>query len=603
MVAVRRFLATALMLVFGCDSHRPETLEDDPIPDTDATVVSIGAAPGSPAGYGFRAVNVPQTSVGLFGLGIEVGGGNLALAWDPVPGAVTYDVWSSPEPYFEPGGEGAELVATGVMQASFVHVGGDDESTRYYRVTADNGAISSTVGKFVQSVYGGYTKLSHPLISPDDALGLSLRLSPTVVRVFAWLEDQQRWDSYRLGGVDPFSIGVGDVTVAKAGWGTEASFHLVGVVPEPDEVQSALVVGQNLVTVPLHYGDTSASTLFDAMQVCDRIGLWDPAEQSTRWYSGADDDDFEIRAGAPLHLDIAHPTVWPPPQHVPPMDPLAEPIVLGSLLGGFSFTEGVVWDMTEQRLLFVDIPTDRVLGWREGEAITPVREGSGAYTNGMAFDAQGGRIEAEHANQRLTRHDGDAVEVLAESFEGHPFNSPNDVVVHPSGALFFTDPTFGSIPYLGGVESQPMGYRGVFMLRDGEVSLIDGSGTEPNGIGLSPDGRMLYVSDYADGELRGIALSADLEPAEPMVLSYEVPNADGMCIDAAGNVYVASDRVLRVFAPDGTPWGTIDVPRPASNCTFGGADGRTLYVSARQRIYGASVSVPGIGFTGADASP
>jgi gluconolactonase len=602
MVAARYSLAT-FALVVACDASAPRPDDPASAPDSDVVLVDVDAQPGSPAGHGFRAVNVPHAAVGSFGLGVEIGGGNLALAWDPVPGADTYDVWRSSDPYFEPGGEGAELLASDVTSGAFVHVGGDDEFNAYYRVSADTGAISSTVGKFVQPIFGGYTKLGHPLITTYDAIGLSQRLSPAVMRVFRWMEEQQRWDSYRLGGVDPFAIDAGDVTVTKAAWGTETSFHMVGVVPEPDEVQSALVVGQNLVTVPLHYGDTSAGALFDAMQVCDRIGMWNAAEQATRWYTGPDDEDFQIRAGTPLHLDVAHPTMWPPPQHVPPMDPLAEPIVLGGLLGGFTFTEGVVWDVAGQRLLFVDIPTDRVLGWREGEAITLVRGESGSFTNGMAFDAEGRRIEAEHANQRITRHDGDLIEVLAEEFDGLPFNSPNDVVVHPSGALFFTDPTFGAIPYLGGVDSQPMGYRGVFMLRNGEITLVDGGGTEPNGIGISPDGRMLYVSDYADGELRGISLSAELEPGEPMVLSHEVPHADGLCLDAAGNVYVTSNRALRVFAPDGTPWGVIDVPRPASNCTFGGEDGRTLFVSARQRIYSAQVSIPGIGFAGLDTAP
>ena len=589
----RRLSLIALASVFACDTAPRD-------PEDDFALEQPGqASVGTPIGHGLRTSNVPQTVLGSFGLGVEVDGDDLALAWGPVLGATSYDVWWSSEPYFEPGGEGALLLAEGLTQASFVHEGGDDDATVYYRVSADTGEISSTVGKFVQPLLGGYNKLGQPLVTQyGDALGLAQRLPPSVQRVFAWLEGTQRWDSYRMGGVDPFSIEVGGVVVARAAWGTNTAFHQVGVVPDPAEVEASLVVGQNLVTIPLHYGDTTASELFDALQVCERVGLWNAARQSTQWYTGADDEDFEIRAGMPVHLDLAHPAAWPPVDHVPPMNPLAEPIVLEQALGGFSFTEGVLWDREQQRLLFVDVRADQVLSWREGEEVRELRSESGAYANGMAFDAQGARLECEHANQRITRHDGESVEVVASSYGGYPFNSPNDVVVHPSGALFFTDPTFGSIPYLGGVDYQPLGFQGVFMVRDGEVTLVDGSGAEPNGIGLSPDGRTLYVSDYASGQLRAIPLSADLVAGEPVVLSDDVRRADGMCLDAAGNVYVTSHRSLRVFAPDGTPWGEIDVPRHPSNCTFGGEDGRTLYVSARQRIYRARVTIPGIGFTG-----
>ncbi len=90
--------------------------------------------------------------------------------------------------------------------------------------------------------------------------------------------------------------------------------------------------------------------------------------------------------------------------------------------------------------------------------------------------------------------------------------------------------------------------------------------------------------------------SLDGEPGEAVLLSQDVPQADGICLDAAGNVYVTSHRSLRVFQPDGTPWGSIAVPRPAANCAFGGQDGRTLFVAARNGIYAASMPVPGLGF-------
>jgi gluconolactonase len=170
-------------------------------------------------------------------------------------------------------------------------------------------------------------------------------------------------------------------------------------------------------------------------------------------------------------------------------------------------------------------------------------------------------------------------------------NSPNDIAVRADGTIYFTDPPYGIDP-----ADQDLDFNGLFRVDPGGALTAEWRGaldTRPNGVALSPDQRTLYLADTTAG-LTAFAVQVDgsLSDERPFVPS--VPNADGLAVDTGGNVYVAAADGVRVYAPDGSLWGTIAVPRQPANAAFGEPDARTLYITARQGLYRVRLTHPGI---------
>ncbi|AKT41742.1 SMP-30/gluconolactonase/LRE family protein [Chondromyces crocatus] len=256
---------------------------------------------------------------------------------------------------------------------------------------------------------------------------------------------------------------------------------------------------------------------------------------------------------------------------------------------GHSFTEGTCWFPAESVLRFTDIPNSRIHQVSAGGDVTVWREPSG-QTNGLALTPNGEVIACEHANRRVTRTLADGtVEVVAERYQNNRFNSPNDAIVRSDGTIYFTDPTYG----LGGAP-QEINFRGVFRVAlDGTVSVVSNAFTQPNGIALSPDEKTLYVTDSQIGELHRFPVEEDgsTGPGERMLDGIAGP--DGMAVDDGGNLYLTTGNGVLVLQADGTTWGTIPVPQQPSNCAFGDADRRTLYISARTSVYKVRLGIPG----------
>lgn len=272
-----------------------------------------------------------------------------------------------------------------------------------------------------------------------------------------------------------------------------------------------------------------------------------------------------------------------------PMVAPATPVLLGSSYG---FTEGPLW--RGDRLLFSDIAADQVRSLVPPGPDTLFRAPSG-QANGLANDRNGDLLACEIANRRLTRTNAAGqVTVVADTFQGQPLNAPNDVAVRADGTLYLTDPEY----LIAGPRFQP--FLNLFRIPPGGSPVSEWAGVPgsnaPNGVVLSPDERLLWLSDSAAGQVRAfdVSPSGSLSPrAAPLVTGLNVP--DGMCVDVAGNLYVATwGNDLRVYAPDGGLLGSWAFPTPGTNCAFGGADGRTLYVTARERLYRIAVPVPGI---------
>jgi sugar lactone lactonase YvrE len=181
------------------------------------------------------------------------------------------------------------------------------------------------------------------------------------------------------------------------------------------------------------------------------------------------------------------------------------------------------------------------------------------------------------------------VTALAERYEGKRFNSPNDAVVRSDGTVFFTDPPYG----LEDREAE-LPYSGVYALApDGTVRLLAKDFDRPNGIALSPDGKILYVADTARSHVRAFDLDEAGQASNGRVLC-EVPGPDGMKVDSLGRLWCTSDVGVRVFAPDGKPLGVVETPQPPANCGFGDEDARTLYITARTAVYKVRCVEPGL---------
>jgi gluconolactonase len=276
------------------------------------------------------------------------------------------------------------------------------------------------------------------------------------------------------------------------------------------------------------------------------------------------------------------------------IDPLAGMGQVQLLASGFGWAEGPLWDADDQSLVFTDIAADQIHRLTDGVLSTEVGP-AGTFTNGLDYDAQGSRLECQHATQRVVRRAPDgAVTVLAATYQGVPFNSPNDAIAHVSGTIFFTDPTYGSLPGLGAaVPLQP--HRGVYRvaLDTSVVTLVDDALTQPNGIALAPDHATLYVSDTEGGVVMQYPVTAGGTTGVGSLLA-NVAAPDGLAVDVDGNLYVTGSAGVVVLQPDGTPWGTIALPATPTNVAFGGVDRRALHVTTPDAVYRVVLGVPGL---------
>lgn len=278
------------------------------------------------------------------------------------------------------------------------------------------------------------------------------------------------------------------------------------------------------------------------------------------------------------------------------VNPLEGIGVVELVRAGFMFTEGPQWRPREGDLLFSDIPGDTIHRVQEPMAVSVFRRPS-SNSNGLAIDEMGRLVAAEHGSRSVTRTRADGTrETLARDFmEGgtlRRLNSPNDLVVRSDGTLYFTDPPYGIM-----AAEQELSFNGVFRRAPSGALSAEWRGSRasrPNGIALSPDERTLYVTDTADGTVRAFDVAADGALSRERTLLSTSGNPDGMAVDRDGNLFVTTRTGVQVFSSSGRLWGTISIPMQPANCAFGGADGRTLYVTARSGLYRVRMARPGL---------
>ncbi len=250
---------------------------------------------------------------------------------------------------------------------------------------------------------------------------------------------------------------------------------------------------------------------------------------------------------------------------------------------GYRFTEGPAANAAGE-IYFSDIEANAIYKWTGGTNVVVFRTDAGG-ANGLYFDAAGNLLICQGANKRVVSIDAvGGVTVLADRYNDAPFNKPNDLWVAPSGGVYFSDPLFG-------VGSKTQDGEHVYCVSADRTSVtrVISDMVRPNGLIGTPDGKTLYVADYGAGKVYRYSIGSDGTLSETLFASV---TCDGMTLDNEGNVYMASDAVV-VYDSSGRLIERIEVPEQPTNLTFGGADGRTLFITARTTIYTLGMSVHG----------
>ena len=252
------------------------------------------------------------------------------------------------------------------------------------------------------------------------------------------------------------------------------------------------------------------------------------------------------------------------------------------------FLEGPAWSK-DGFLLFSDGPLGQILKWAPEAKVEVYREESRGAA-GNAFDGQGRLYTCETHARRVTRTDKSGkLEVLAERFEGKRLNAPNDLALSRGGHVYFTDPAFGSQ-----ADSAELGFYGVYHLPPkGPLKLVAKPEGRPNGIALSPNGRVLYVTNSDEHNLRAYDLDKDGEASNERILISGIAGVPGgVRTDEKGNLYVAADKV-QIYDPEGRPLHSIELHTKPSNCAFGDADLKSLFITGRDTLYRVRLDVKG----------
>jgi gluconolactonase len=268
---------------------------------------------------------------------------------------------------------------------------------------------------------------------------------------------------------------------------------------------------------------------------------------------------------------------------------------------GFAFVEGPAADRAGN-LYFSDIP-EKIMKLDAGGKLSVFREKSN-NANGLMVNAKGEIVACEMGSGQIAAYSPDGRErrVLAAEYQGKRFNAPNDLVIDKQGGVYFTDPHFRAPMPL------PQTVRSVYYLSaDGKVSrLFEKDLPAPNGVILSPDEKTLYVIPSQSAEMMAYPVQSPGRVGEGRVYcklkqrtGQTNGGGDGLTIDTKGNLYITSALGVQVFDPAGKHLGTIEFPEQPSNCDFGGADMKTLFVTARTSLYAVKMEAQGHVFAAA----
>ena len=264
------------------------------------------------------------------------------------------------------------------------------------------------------------------------------------------------------------------------------------------------------------------------------------------------------------------------------LDPKAQLTIVAT---GFGFTEGPVWD--EKGFVYVSDETlNKIFRvYPDGKKETVIELGD---PDGNTYDRQHRLIDCASVLRAIIEVTPEGkYKILADRYQGKKLNSPNDVIVGPDGALYFTDPTLDLVAG----EKQEIPFQGVYRLDPkGEVTLLTKDLTQPNGLAFSPDGKLFYIDDSEKRNIRVYDVAADHTLTNGRIFGEEpgekddgVP--DGMKVDKNGNIFVTGPKGIWVWDANGHHLGTIEMPEQPANLAWGDADYGTLYITATTSLY------------------
>jgi gluconolactonase len=302
------------------------------------------------------------------------------------------------------------------------------------------------------------------------------------------------------------------------------------------------------------------------------------------------------------------------------------------LYTGSLWAEGPAWSSQGRYLVWSDIPNNRQLRWLEDDGRVSVLRQPSSNSNGNTFDFQGRQLSCEHLSRRVVRYEHDGtVTVIAQAYDGKPLNSPNDVVPHPDGSYWFTDPPFGGQLYEGTPDAaggpsndsgklnprmgQPAGVGSAKRELPTHVYRADPSGRvtiaiaadslpgAPNGLAFSPDYAKLYVVSGGNLHVGDVATNGRVTAVKQFaeMRADGIPcRTDGVRVDVFGNLWCSSNAGNNVGYNGVTVWnetgaliGRIRLPEVCANVAFGGAKRNRLFMTASQSLYAVYVNTQG----------
>jgi gluconolactonase len=263
---------------------------------------------------------------------------------------------------------------------------------------------------------------------------------------------------------------------------------------------------------------------------------------------------------------------------------------------GFTFTEGPIWNARDDSLLFSDMPGDVRRRWSERDGVEEIMRPSNKC-NGMVYDADGNLLVCEHVTSSLVRERADGTrETIATHYQGKELNSPNDVITRSDGTIYFSDPSYGRMPGFGLERDQHLSFQGVYRIPPGggdpELVVAEDEFEQPNGLCFSPDESLLYINDTPRALIRVYDVQPDgtlsngrlfFEGIGSGVIEEGIP--DGMKCDERGNIWVTGPGGVWVISPEGEHLGVVEVPENVGNLTWGGSDGKALYMPSSTSLY------------------